>query len=148
MGDILGSYTCYTPNGQSCVDYCLASPGIYNSVVALSVGQIIPTLSDHCPVRAILHVRMNGHYDNLPDYNFVTKPVKVPWNKEVSYRFENILQSRECSTQVEKFLSNNICSTQSAIDNATLELSDILVSSALQASTFKMLTRNKKVDKM
>ena len=27
LGDILGSYTCYTPNGQSCVDYCLASRG-------------------------------------------------------------------------------------------------------------------------
>ena len=51
LGDIFGSYTCYTPNGQSCVDYCLVSPRLYDSVQTFSVGQV-SKLSDHCPVRA------------------------------------------------------------------------------------------------
>ena len=40
LGDIFGSYTCYTPNGQSCVDYCLVSPRLYDSVQTFSVGQV------------------------------------------------------------------------------------------------------------
>ena len=45
LGDILGSFTCYTPNGQSCVDYCLASPRIFNSIKTFSVGYPILTMS-------------------------------------------------------------------------------------------------------
>ena len=148
LGDILGSYTCYTFNGQSCVDYCLASPGIYDSVATMSVGDIIPTLSDHCPIRVNLNVRLNRQFDNHEDYNFITKLPSVPWNKEASYKFENILQSTECSDKFEQFLSKNVSGSQSEIDNATFELSNILVSSALQASSHNLLNHKKKVDKL
>ena len=29
LGDVLGTYTCYKPKGQSVVDYCLVSPRMY-----------------------------------------------------------------------------------------------------------------------
>ena len=60
LGDILGSYTCHTSNGQSCVDYCMASPRIYDSVKTLNVGEPLLTLSDHCPITAILKVKINS----------------------------------------------------------------------------------------
>ena len=74
LGDILGSYTCYTPNGQSCVDYCLASPRLYDSVKTLSVGQI-STLSDHCPVRAVLKVKVHIEC-TIEEYDFIENKKK------------------------------------------------------------------------
>ena len=65
LGDILGSYTCHTHNGQSCVDYCLASPRIYDSVKTLTVGEPLLTLSDHCPITAVLKVKINPCLINL-----------------------------------------------------------------------------------
>ena len=75
LGDILGSFTCITPNGQSCVDYCLASPNLYNSVRTLQVGDFIPSLSDHCPVTVTLKVNVNAFVD-LSNYDFISKPPK------------------------------------------------------------------------
>ena len=60
LGDILGSYTCYTPNGQS----CLVSPRLYDSIQTFSVGQI-STLSDHCPIRAVLRVKVVNNISNF-----------------------------------------------------------------------------------
>ena len=48
LGDILGSYTCYAPNGQSCVYYCLVSPRLYDRVQTFSVGQV-STGKGPCP---------------------------------------------------------------------------------------------------
>ena len=131
LGDIFGSYTCYTPNGQSCVDYCLVSPRLYNNVQTFSVGQM-STLSDHCPIRAVLEVR----YSTEPlqeNYDFIDFPSKVPWSKEISCRFENILQSPEYLLKAENFLSNQCVSTQDNIDKATETLTNILVEGTLQA---------------
>ena len=74
LGDLLGSYTCYTPNGQSCVDYCLASPRIYDSVKTLTVGEPVLTLSDHCPVRVVLKVKVSYKIDSSENYQFVENP--------------------------------------------------------------------------
>ena len=81
LGDILGSYTCYTPNGQSCVDYCLVSPRLYDCIQTFSVGQI-STLSDHCPIRAVLKVKVVNNILN-EDYNFIESPQKLQWSSNV-----------------------------------------------------------------
>ena len=49
-------------------------------------------------------------------------PFNILWNKEISYRFENILQSQEFMDQFDNFLSKNIGVSQNEIDNATKEL--------------------------
>ena len=76
LGDIFGSYTCYTPYGQSCVDYCLVSPRLFDSVQTFSVGQM-STLSDHCPIRTVLSVNIltNNIQEN---YNYIESPKKLP----------------------------------------------------------------------
>ena len=144
LGDILGSYTCYTSKGQSCVDYCLASPGIYDSVVALSVGQFEPTMSDHCPVRAILNVKVLCTNNYSDEYDFIDKPQKVSWNRDISYKFENILQSPDFTNEFDRFIATDISCSQSSIDKATVELTDLLVSAALQADTVKKLPAHRK----
>ena len=67
------------------------------------------------------------------DYNFMENPFNILWNKEISYRFENILQSQEFMDQFDNFLSKNIGVSQNEIDNATKELTNILIAGALQA---------------
>ena len=132
LGDILGSYTCFTPNGQSCVDYCLVSPRLYNNVQTFSVGQV-STLSDHCPIRAVIKVR---HFTDIihEDYNFVNSPSKIAWSNVISCRFENILQSPEYLLKADKFISTYSSSSQDDIDMATQTLTDLLVEGALQAN--------------
>ena len=147
LGDILGGYTCYTPNGQSCVDYCLASPRIYDRIKIFSVGQPLLTMSDHCPVRAILNVRINSVSFNSENYEFVDKPIKIAWSKDISYKFENILQSPEYSSKFDKFLSKEIGNSQSAVDIATTEISNLLVAGAVQADTTLKLDMDKRVNK-
>ena len=85
LGDILGSFTCYTPNGQSCVDYCLASPRIFNSIKTFSVGDPILTMSDHCPIRAVVKVKLTSQFQNDEDYQFVENPAKIPWDKNIFF---------------------------------------------------------------
>ena len=132
LGDILGSFTCITANGQSCVDYCLASPKLYNNVRTLSVGYSNLTLSDHCPLQAVLKVRINTVLLSS-DYDFVTKPPKLSWNNDISYRFENILQTPEFSYQFNSYISQNFGPDQTGVDKATDELSSLIIEAALRS---------------
>ena len=130
LGDILGSFTCITANGMSCVDYCLASPKLYNSVKTLTVGDSVLTLSDHCPVHATLQVNVNS-LTNFADYEFISKPPKLPWNNDISYRFENLLQSPEFTVKINTYLNTVFPSDQTGIDEATEGLSCILIEGAV-----------------
>ena len=132
LGDILGSYTCYTPNGQSSVDYCLVSPRLFDSVQTFSVGQV-SALSDHCPIRAVLSV--NIFTSNIQEhYNYIEIPKKLPWSAEIAVRFENLLQSPEFKVRVEKNLLNQNCDYQEGIDEMTETLTNILVEGATLAN--------------
>ena len=147
LGDILGSYTCYTANGQSCVDYCLASPRIYDKVETFSVGLPLLTMSDHCPIRAILKVKIASSLNNVEDYNFVECPTKITWNKDIAFRFENILQSPEYSNLFDQFVSTDIGNFQSEIDIATVELTNMLVTAAQQSDNCPKLDMKRKIKK-
>ena len=51
------------------------------------------------------------------------------------YRFENILQSPEYSQQFNNFISKDIECSQNAVDSATQDLTNLLITAALQADT-------------
>ena len=129
LGDIFGSFTCFTPNGQSCVDYCLVSPRLYDRVQTFSVGQV-STLSDHCPVRAVLLVKTFTDIEQ-EDYDFIASPSKLKWDKDIASRFENILQSQEYISKFENMPNNNAC--QKDIDLATKYITDLSVEGTLNA---------------
>ena len=137
LGDILGSFTCITANGMSCVDYCLASPKLYNNVKTLTVGDSVLTLSDHCPLHATLQVNVNTLTD-FADYDFITKPPKLPWNNDISYRFENLMQSPEFTLRINSFTDTLFPSDQTGIDWATEGLSNILIEGAVRSDSSKI----------
>ena len=134
LGDVLGSFTCFNWNGQSAVDYCMATHEIYKNITTFRVSNLIPTLSDHCSISFSL--RINTEIPKLipSDYQFIDKPARVKWDRKVASNFENIIQSSESKLFVQNFLKNGMVSKQECIDNATDFLSDFIVTSAIQAS--------------
>jgi hypothetical protein len=49
-GDLLGSYTCYQPQGSSVVDYMMASEDIIHNITHFYVKNLQADLSDHCQI--------------------------------------------------------------------------------------------------
>ena len=147
LGDIMGCNTSYSYNGQSCVDYCLVSPGLYDNVKTFCVGDFVPTLSDHCPITVTVNVSVNSTVADL-DYDFIHRPMKIAWSTDIFFRFENILQSNEFKIKCNRFLESDILHSQAGIDQATAELSGILVDGALRSDhSLKSSSPIKKTDK-
>ena len=73
LGDILGSFTCYKYNGQSVVDYCLASPALMNKIAQFKVHTFLPELSDHCAISAKLKTNFFRNSNEACDYEFIKK---------------------------------------------------------------------------
>ena len=141
LGDIFGSYTCYAPNGQSCVDYCLVSPRLYDRVQTFSVGQV-STLSDHCPVRAVLTVKVLTEYIR-DDYDFIESPSKIKWDKAISFRFENILQTPKYVLKAENLSLTQGVDSQEDIDRVTQDLTNLLVEGTLEANCLGNINERK-----
>ena len=137
LGDTRGSFTCHKWNGQSLVDYCLASPEIYGSILFLKVGQILPLISDHCPIsiaiKSQLFHRIRARENER--YNFLPKPTKVRWDKDIAVKFENIIQSPDSKIFLQNFAVNGIFPDQTSIDQSTDFLTEFLTSRAEKAST-------------
>ena len=137
LGDILGSFTCHKWNGQSAVDYCLATPGVYHKILTLQVNNFLPHLSDHCPITIKLKTNAPKILNDYENYEFIEKPKKIMWDKKIEQKFENILQTADSKLFLTNFASNGILSDQKCVDNATAFLSEFLVNAAELASNPK-----------
>ena len=134
LGDILGSYTCFKWNGQSVVDYCLASPGIFYKISTFQVDRFLPHISDHCSVSIKLKTCQNLHIQKPTEYEYITKPEKIVWNRATEHKFENIIQSKDSKVFLSNFATNGILPNQDCVDCATDFLSEFLVNSAKLAN--------------
>ena len=132
FGDTVGCYTCYKHNGQSVVDYCLVSPTIYNKVSSFVVNELLSDLSDHCS--CVVTLRTNFIRDKITSdsYEYIVKPKKIPWSEDISFRFENTIQSESAKTFLSQ-LSTQCLSSQESLDSAVESLSSFLVTAARTA---------------
>ena len=73
------------------------------------------TLSDHCPVKITLKVNVNSVFESS-DYDFIIKPPKLPWNNDISFRFENLLQTPEFSNKTNAYMNQKFDGDQTGID--------------------------------
>ena len=134
LGDIVGDYTCYKYNGQSVVDYCLASPDIYNKLGSFKIHNLLPHLSDHCAISVTLATDI--HLTCPPvnsNYSFLEIPRKLKWSAKIRDNYENIVQISESKTFLSNFSNNKINQDQNSIDLATKFFTDFLINSATQA---------------
>ena len=137
LGDVQGSFTCQKWNGQSTVDYCLASPGVYSQILFFKVGQFLPLLSDHCPISIALKSQL---YQSQRDkesetYSFIPKPQKLSWDKNIATRFEQFIQTSDSKIFLTNFAKIGILSDQTSIDESTEFLTDFLISAAEKATS-------------
>ena len=135
LGDTQGAFTCHKWNGQSVVDYCLTSPNIYNKMSFLKIGNILPSLSDHCSISIAIKTEYINSMKCDENYAFLPKPQKLPWDKEIAKNFENIIQSIDSKLFIENFAMNGILADQKAIDESTEFLTDFLTNAALKAAS-------------
>ena len=132
LGDNLGNYTCYTPNGQSVVDYALCSPSLFHNIPAFSIGSIIPVLSDHTPVSFNVKVRACGQIDTqLAELSPL--PDKVTWDKQLADRFTILLQAPAVKDIMTGVTSQGVTATQTGVDATAKLFSDILIGTATTA---------------
>ena len=133
IGDILGDYTCFTWNGKSTVDYCMVSPRLYHQIQSFQVDKLYPTLSDHCPIHVKLRTRFISNSRSSENINFLEKPTKIRWDKEIALKFENLLQNPDSKIFINNFVKNGIAKEQTGVDSATAFLSDFISNAAINA---------------
>ena len=131
--DSLGGFTCFTPRGNSVVDYSIVSPELMPSIARFNIDALSP-LSDHCPLSLDLKTNphspfqlsnlLKGSKDLLDEYlerNDITddsytsttpKP-RVRWNKDL----EQVLQ--------QEFADNGfidkLCTLRMQVDNTQVD---------------------------
>ena len=137
LGDIMGDFTCYKWNGQSTVDYCLASPNIYSKIITFQVHNLIPHLSDHCSTSIAISTDIQLAFNPKNDCNLLEKPKKLSWSKQIQQNFENLIQSGEAKNFLSNFAINGVDPNQSSIDIATKLFTDFVIKSAIEADTVR-----------
>lgn len=132
LGDNLGNFTCYTPNGHSVVDYALCSPSLFKNIPTFSIGSIIPVLSDHTPISFNVKVRACGQISaQLAELSPL--PDRVTWDRQLAERFTILLQAPAVKDIMAGVTSQGVAATQTGIDATAKLFSDILTSTATNA---------------
>jgi hypothetical protein len=118
IGDIFGQFTSLQWNGNSVVDYVLASQSIYPSISYFKIGEFIPWLSDHCATRFKLEtcmIRENGSASEKPREELES----LFWDDTSPEKFTSILGDYE--QEISEIISdpnvNALESFQSLIKN-------------------------------
>jgi len=95
LGDTFGSYTCYTPNGASTVDYVLVSKDILNQILHFRVCNFIPTLSDcHCLLEWSLSAKYSVNINNIDVHTYELSPGYI-WSDDSPSFFQDALSTME-----------------------------------------------------
>lgn len=133
LGDTFGNYTCYTPNGASTVDYVLVSESILNQILYFKVCNFIPLLSDcHCLLQWSLSAKYCMVNDEYAKNEYITNeiPLGYIWTDESPFLFQNALESPDVKEKIDNFLKTDKYDTQKSVNDAAVELSDILLLAA------------------
>lgn len=131
LGDLQGNYTCYTPNGESVVDYAIVSEGTLDDILYFRVSDFIPTLSDcHCKIEW----EMSANYSinpNLKDDCYVhPMPERYIWSEDSVGLFQDALSSAPLKSEIYNFLNITDINTERAVNDAAASLANIFTHAA------------------
>ena len=93
-GDPFGEYTCIKYNGNSVVDYVIASPTVYDKVSLFKVGEFLPWLSDHCPLYCTLEVS-KGCTSTGKECKKSKAPKRYVWSEESKAKYLELISTAE-----------------------------------------------------
>ena len=100
LGDSLGFYTFFNPNGKSTVDYMLASNTLYHKIVYFNVDT--PSeLSDHCIIFTGLNLEKSGlkHQKDL-DENCNHIGGNILWSEDCKDKYVQALVEPKSATSI------------------------------------------------
>ena len=133
VGDLFGKYTCHQKRGSSVVDYLLTHPKNLPNIMEFKVGELLPLLSDHCPITTTVRMKTNLNIDT-GDVPLKLLPDTYMWDDDSSQTFQETLRQEKFKTMVDNLMSKE-----------NLHMDDVkeLLQSAAKDSKIKM-TNNKK----
>ena len=130
FGDCFGNYTCFTPNGASVVDYTIVSENVLSSILYFYVHEFNPLMSD---CHSLLEWQMSANFilqpiQDIPKY--LLQP-RFLWTVDSAEKFCLALSSPEINSRLDSFVRDIVIEdSQSSIDTACADLTDIILSAA------------------
>ncbi|CAG2226863.1 unnamed protein product [Mytilus edulis] len=144
MGDSLGNFTYFCPNGRSNIDYVIVSEDIVNSFPFLHV--LPPNeLSDHCIVWFSLKTLNNLNNNSKQDYNF-TFPIPGKFCVENGKNEYISLLENDEEKDIQSFLLQ-VNDPEKDINTLTEHLTNIMIKAAKKSFKFKLFKKKKKKKK-
>ena len=103
VGDIFGKFTSLQWNGNSVVDYVLATQSVYSSISFFKIGEFIPWLSDHCATRFKIESCMIREAESSTEKSG-EELESLFWDDESPEKFTSIL--RDHDQEISEMLSS------------------------------------------
>ena len=100
-GDPFGEYTCIKYNGNSVVDYVIASPNVYEKISLFKVGDFLPWLSDHRPLYYTFEIHKGC--TNKKECTKSKAPRHYVWSEESKTKYLDLLSTAEFTGKWEKY---------------------------------------------
>ena len=113
LGDLYGKMTYHGPLGSSCVDYFLCPAGLQKSLRHLSVNDLQPEYSDHCPVSIILDTHQPFQSEHVT-HNFDRFPGRYKWEDDSATKFTAALNNSDIREDLES-IANTTDHTSKAL---------------------------------
>ena len=93
IGDLFGKYTSLQWNGSSVVDYAIVDQAIFSSIGFFEVGNFVPWISDHCPIRFQLDTCMIN--ESQSDVQGGEELESLFWDDDSPAKFTEIFRTHE-----------------------------------------------------
>lgn len=148
FGDSSGNFNSFQYNGNSVVDYCIASRNILTNVLYFHVHDHIPMLSDHAKITLQLIA-------NFQEVHTTEKAKPMPdvylWQKESSLLFQQALSSDDVQQKISKFMDKAFVSPnidKAISDQALGDFNDIIYTACSKSLKKSSKKGKKTVDKI
>ena len=140
-GDSLGYFTCHKYNGSSTVDYGMCSESLFDLIPFFHVHTQRGCLADHCQISLGLMVK---HLPLQPKskLHLSDLPPSFKWTEESASRFQQALCNPLVQHQLSSFNACNFEPTEDGVDNATHQLSNIILAAA-DASVTRLVPKTR-----
>ena len=137
VGDIFGRYTCHQSRGSSVVDYLVVHYKALPNIIEFSVGQYLPTLSDHCPLLSKISMKSTLQEDIYTEVELKDLPQRYIWNQDKDQSFREKLSSPEFNQIVQ-----GIMSTRDS-PNLVYDIRNLLIGAAESCNVKKTKTKQR-----
>ena len=149
FGDHIGRYTSYQYNGNSVVDYCIASETILSQVIYFNVDKPIPYLSDHSKITLLLRVRCKPILcsNSCNNSKTILKQTCYIWKSENIPAFQEACASTDVTTRITEFSSQPILENGKNVDDVVENFKSIVYLACSKSLRVKKRFKNQKKQK-